>query len=69
MLAKAQIVAACLAVCAMGLSACGVRGALELPPEQKAAQQTTATAESGQGKPRGAAPKRHQGFILDGLLQ
>ncbi len=53
---------------AMVLSACGVRGSLELPPETKA-QQQTATADSGQGKPAGAAAKPHQGFILDGLLR
>jgi predicted small lipoprotein YifL len=51
------------------LGGCGVRGSLELPPEQKAAQQTTATADSGQGKSEGAAARPHKGFILDGLLR
>ena len=56
---------------ALALSAggCGVRGSLDAPPEAKAAQQTGATAESGQGKPAGDAPNPHRGFILDGLLR
>jgi predicted small lipoprotein YifL len=51
------------------LAGCGVRGSLDLPPEAKAAQSQTAQAESGQGKPEGAAPKPHKGFILDGLIR
>jgi predicted small lipoprotein YifL len=51
------------------LGGCGVRGSLELPPDQKAQSQTTASAESGQGKTEGTAPKPHKGFILDGLLR
>jgi len=49
------------------LAGCGVRGSLEYPAQSQA--QKKASAESGQGKPRGAAPKPHKGFILDGLLQ
>ena len=52
---------------AFTLAGCGVRGGLEAPPEAKA--QTTADAQSGEGKPEGAAPKPHKGFILDGLLR
>ncbi|MGI9409701.1 MAG: LPS translocon maturation chaperone LptM [Hyphomicrobiaceae bacterium] len=66
---KAQIIAACLALGAIALAGCGVRGSLELPPEAAAGQQKSASADSGQGKPAGAAPKPHQGFILDKLLQ
>ena len=51
----------------LAVAGCGVRGSLEAPPSAKA--DTTAQAESGQGKPAGAAPKPHQGFILDGLLR
>jgi predicted small lipoprotein YifL len=51
------------------LAGCGVRGSLELPPDQKAQSQTSASAESGQGKTEGTAPKPHKGFILDGLLR
>ncbi|MBU2531426.1 MAG: lipoprotein [Alphaproteobacteria bacterium] len=54
---------------ATSLAGCGVRGSLDLPPEAKAQQQKTANAESGQGKPAGAAPKPHKPFILDGLLR
>lgn len=50
------------------VGACGVRGPLELPPEQKAAA-TTAQADSGQGKAEGTAPKPHQGFLLDWLIR
>jgi predicted small lipoprotein YifL len=51
---------------------CGVRGPVEMPKADAnapAAPQNTATAESGQNKPEGAANKPHQGFILDGLLR
>lgn len=49
------------------LAGCGVKGSLETPAEAKA--ETTAEAQSGQGKPEGAAAKPHKGFILDGLLR
>ena len=62
-------IAAGLVATALMLSACGVRGNLEAPPDVKAQQQATATAESGQGKAEGAAPNPHKGFILDGLLR
>lgn len=52
---------------ALSMAGCGVRGSLEAPPEAKA--DTTAQADSGQGKPAGAAPKPHRGFVLDGLLR
>ncbi len=52
---------------ALALGGCGVRGSLETPAEAKA--DATAEAQSGQGKPEGAAPKPHKGFILDGLLR
>ena len=51
----------------VALAACGVRGSLE--PPTGARTQTTATADSGQGKPAGAASKPHESFILDGLLR
>lgn len=56
-----------LLLCACGLAACGVRGSLENPPEAKADR--TATAQSGQGKPEGAAGKSHKDFLLDGLIR
>jgi predicted small lipoprotein YifL len=63
-----RIVAA-LAVAGLALAGCGVRGALDLPADAKAQQQTSATADSGQGKVEGSAPKPHKDFILDGLLR
>ncbi len=51
------------------LAACGVRGPLQNPVQEAAAPQTTAPADSGQGKPENTAAKPHQGFILDGLLR
>lgn len=53
-----------LAICAFGVVGCGVRGSLEAPPTEK-----TTSAESGQGKPEGAAPREHKGFVLDGLIR
>jgi predicted small lipoprotein YifL len=49
---------------ALALGGCGVKGGLETPQAE-----TTAEAQSGQGKPEGAAPKPHRGFVLDGLLR
>lgn len=54
------------------LAGCGVRGPLQNPKADNAAApapSATASSESGQGKPENAAPKPHQGFILDGLLR
>lgn len=56
-----------VAFLAVILAGCGVRGSLEAPPEAKADK--TAAADSGQGKPEGAAAKPHKGFILDGLIR
>lgn len=52
---------------ALFLAGCGVRGNLETPPDALAS--STAQAQSGQGKPEGAAPKPHRDFWLDGLLR
>lgn len=52
---------------AVGLAGCGVRGNLETPHDAKA--ETTAQADSGQGKPAGTASKPHRSFVLDGLLR
>ena len=59
---------AVLAVSAVALllGGCGVKGSLETP---RAQADNTAEAQSGQGKPEGAAPKGHKGFVLDGLLR
>jgi predicted small lipoprotein YifL len=62
--ARAAMAASALA---FTLAGCGVRGGLEAPPEAKT--QTTADAQSGEGKPEGAAPKPHKPFILDGLVR
>ncbi len=71
MFAKAKTIVLTLAV-GLALAGCGVRGPLQNPkPEANSAPvpQNTATSESGQNKPEGAAAKPHQGFILDGLLR
>lgn len=56
---------------AVAVAGCGVRGSLEAPRAEGAPAQSTSTAaaESGQGKKQGEAPKPHQGFVLDRLLQ
>ena len=63
-LMKAGMTAALL----VGLAACGTRCNLETPAAEKAAE-TTATADSGQGKPEGTALKPHKPFILDPILR
>ena len=62
---------ALLAALALGLGGCGVRGSLETPQGAGGAAPANnkAQADSGQGKKAGEAPKPHQGFILDRLLQ
>ena len=59
-IARVLIVSALAAVA----GGCGIKGGLEAP-----AATATASAESGQGKPEGAAGKPHEGFILDGLIR
>ena len=61
---KAALLAVALA---LSLAGCGVRGSLQAPPEAKS--EDTATADSGQGKPEGAALKPHKPFVLDGLIR
>ncbi|MEO0672134.1 MAG: lipoprotein [Pseudomonadota bacterium] len=58
-----------LLAAALSVAGCGVRGGLETPRDTAAPQQTSATAEAGQGKPEGATRQPHKGFILDGLLR
>ncbi len=60
--------AAVLAALLAGLAGCGTRGNLETPAAEKAAD-TTASADSGQGKPEGTALKPHKPFILDPILR
>jgi predicted small lipoprotein YifL len=53
----------------LGLASCGVRGALDPPPDAKASG-TAKSAESAGTQPDSAAPpKPHDGFILDPLLR
>jgi predicted small lipoprotein YifL len=61
--------AAILLLTAIAVAGCGVRGALDAPQASTGSTSTTAQAESGQGKKAGDAPKPHQGFILDKLIQ
>ena len=67
-LTKAGLQAAVLAALLVGLAGCGTRGNLETPAAEKAAD-TTASADSGQGKPEGTALKPHKPFILDPILR
>lgn len=57
---------AVLTALAVLLGACGSRGSLENPAKDA---HSHATADSGQGKKEGDAPKPHKGFILDGLIR
>lgn len=59
------------ALMALAVSACGIRGPLELPPEAKAKAEADA-AKAGTKDAVVApdkAPARHRPFILDGLIQ
>ena len=67
MVASSKIVCLVLATSLL-VGGCGYRGAIQMDKSDAAAQ-TTATADSGQGKPEGATPKPHKDFILDGLLR
>jgi predicted small lipoprotein YifL len=66
---KSLQIAASVLIAGLGLAGCGVRGPLEAPPAAKAANEAAATADSGQGKPEGAAAKPHKPFVLDGLIR
>jgi predicted small lipoprotein YifL len=66
---NAPAIAVLLVLAGVLAGGCGVRGSLEYPEATRSAQQATASAESGQGKPAGATAKPHKGFILDGLLR
>ena len=48
-----------VAIIALGLTACGVKGTLEAPPEAKQAE----PAPDADGK------KPHKPFVLDGLIR
>ena len=55
---------------AAAVSGCGVKGALQPPPEAKVGGEPVKNAESADpGSNSGVKPKPHEGFILDGLLR
>ena len=60
---------AVLSLMALALSGCGIRGALEQPPDSQTTTDTNASADSGQGKAENSAPKPHQGSVLDSLIR
>lgn len=58
------------ALAALAVSACGIRGPLELPPEAKAkAEADAAKAGAKDATAPSKAPAGHRPFILDGLIQ
>ena len=61
---RAKIALASLLI-ALGLTACGVRGSLDLPPEAKAEQEKTKAVAKSDTSYKPA----HKDFILDGLLR
>ena len=68
--AKLWIVVLALALASVALSACGVKGALQPPPEATVAGEATKSAESADpGSNSVVKPKPHEGFILDPLLR
>jgi predicted small lipoprotein YifL len=67
---RTSLAVAAALVVGLALTGCGKKGALDAPSAAVgSASSQTAQADSGQGKPAGATPKPHQGFILDGLLR
>jgi predicted small lipoprotein YifL len=60
--------AAALALAAV-LGGCGVKGALEAPPEAKASGTATSPEAADPGKDSVVQAKPHKPFILDGLLR
>ena len=67
-----MIVLAAVGLLSGMLAGCGVRGTLDRPSASASGEPApiaTADADSGQGKKADAAPKPHQGFFLDWLLQ
>lgn len=62
---RAWLVGAATIVIALGLSACGKRGALQPPPGTAAVE--PAAKEKGKQTSK-TAEKPHKPFILDGLL-
>lgn len=69
---RALRIAIAAAFAALVVSACGVRGPLELPPEAKAQSDAAKKKTDTAAKADPAAPKPptpHRPFILDGLIQ
>lgn len=66
---KSGITVALVIAAALGLSACGVKGPLEAPPEAKVAGDAKSADSADPGKNSEAPKKPHEGFILDPLLR
>ena len=66
---KPWIAILAVAVAAGGVGACGVKGALQPPPEAKAEGQVKSADSADAGENSAAKPKPHDNFILDPLLR
>lgn len=66
-LVRASVLTALLL--AGSVAGCGVRGALEAPPEAKVAGEAAAPDSGDAGANSAAKPKPHKPFVLDGLLR
>jgi predicted small lipoprotein YifL len=66
---RAFKIAALAVLLGTAVSGCGIRGSLEPPPESQRTTDTSASADSGQGKPQDGAPKPHKDFVLDRLIR
>ena len=65
----ARLGAAVAMLLAGGLVGCGVRSALEVPPEAKANGTAVSPEAADPGKDSAVKPKPHKDFFLDGLLR
>ena len=68
--AKPWIAVLAATVVAVAVSGCGVKGALQPPPEATVAGEATKSADAADpGSNSVVKPKPHEGFILDPLLR
>lgn len=58
-----------VALAALTLGACGVKGPLDPPAQAKAEGQTKSAEAAAAGENSAAPPKPHEPFVLDGLLR
>lgn len=64
-----SVIIVAVALSAVLLGGCGLRGSLEAPEEAKAVGEGQSAQAGAAGTNSAAPPKPHRPFILDGLLR